>query len=469
MHTIDKLFEIEGNSQIFDFKIFNNQLHLWPLIRFQILVAALYESNDIISEPDPLRINPSSVFPYLFNTYRYRSSRVKKSDVLFFGSNISNVKIEGIYFNRLSEHFANIFHSQATIIEESVNFTYRRPRTFKKVFTNDDIVIRSKISSKFVSLKKADLLTIDQFIDYLKNNFSYSFNDKFKWDKIKVLLIRVCKEFSTKYSLYKKLFQKVAPKIVFIECASYGYGYIPAILAAKKMGIKVVEYQHGLVSLNHPAYNFHPEISSEYLRYMPDFFLTYGQYWKDNCRLPVPMVLIGNPYLSEILEKTYHSVKRNQFLYASGAVDPELTVRQAFYLKDLLKPYGYNLVFRPHPSELNRLENVYKPIIEKGIQVDRQKLYDTLKESKFVFSDFSTVLLEALAFGCTPVVLKTSGSEAYLNYHDIVFINKIEDLSEYLVKHEDKSYNTEKLWERNWKANFRSFIINKCNYQTKTL
>jgi hypothetical protein len=467
MHTIDELFKIEGDPQIFSYKVFNNQLHLWPLIRFQILVAALYESNDILSEPDPLKIKPSKVFSYLFNTFKYRSSKVKKSDILFFGSNISNIKVDGLYFNRLSEYFANEFHSEATIIEESVSFTYRRPRTFEKVYTNDDIVIRMKLSSKFVSLSKTDLNTIGQFIEFLKINFPYSFQDKFKWDKMKALLTRLCKEFSKKYSLYEKLYQKVEPKIIFIEAASYGYGYVPMILAAKKRGIKVVEYQHGLVSLNHPAYNFHPEILDEYKKYMPEFFLTYGQYWKDNCRLPVPVILIGNPFLSQILEKTNQYSKKEQFLYASGAVDPELTVQRVFYLESLIKPLGFTLVFRPHPSELNRLENVYKPIMDSHIKVDRQNLYDTLSESKFVFSDFSTVLLEALAFGCTPIVLKTKGSEAYLNYPDILFINKIEDISDIIVKFENKSYNTENLWEKNWKVNFHTFINSNCKYNTK--
>jgi hypothetical protein len=467
MEPIDQFLAIESDIKLFDYKVIDKSLHLWPLIRFRVISSALYESVGISDPYVPFRINYTRLIPYFFKTLRYRSSLAQKSNLLFFGSDVSNIITESGFFNRLSELFASQYESETSIFEESINFNYKRPRTFKKVYTYDNITLLSKLFSKFILLSKDDLLTINGFVDFLSSNFPFKFHDEEFWNKLKKVLIRLCREYYIKHYFFRRLLIKTKPKVIFVEAASYGGSYITLILAAKALGIKTIEYQHGLISFNHPAYNFHSGLQPEYLKYLPDYFLAYGEYWKTNCRLPVEIVVIGNPFLSESAGKLNCLNKKNQLLYASGAVEYSTCLKNVLYLKEHLAAIGFSILFRPHPSEIHLLDSIYKPFKEAGILNDQKNLYETLTESKFVFGVFSTVLFEALAFGCIPIVLKNSGSEMHLNYPEIVLQDNVEGAFAYIKENKEKFYDTRKLWEPNWKSNFKKFMAEKCNYNSE--
>ena len=70
------------------------------------------------------------------------------------------------------------------------------------------------------------------------------------------------------------------------------------IVAAKEMGIRTAEYQHGAVSRGHDAYNVAPGQGSspEYQKVLPEFFLGYGRWWNEQINVPVTKVAVGNPH-----------------------------------------------------------------------------------------------------------------------------------------------------------------------------
>jgi hypothetical protein len=463
-NPIDKFLAIENNHQLLEFKVFNKTLLLWPLIRFQVLFSALYEFSGIANPYDPVRVNYSKIAVYLLKTFKYSSFRLKNGEIIIFGSDNSNIKTKEGYFNRLSELFAKQYSSRTSIIEDSSNFDYKRPRTYGKVFAHDDVIIISRIFGRFNRLTIEDRKTINHFIGFLKNNLDHIFQDNLFWTKTEIILNRLCREYPIRYFLYKRLLKKNKTRILFIQDASYGYFRVPLIVAARDMGIKVIEFQHGMISKNHPAYNYSESLPDLYLKYLPDFYLAYGTYWKDNCRLPSSIIVIGNPYLTEIAIKTKHINKKRQLLYASGGIEPETCVKMVCYLSEQLNKFGYSIKFRPHPNEIYRLDTVYKPIIEKGILVDKGNLYDTLSESDFVFSDFSTVLFESLAFGCTPIVVESSGSNLNLNFSGIIILKSIEDIIPVLRRNDMIKIPIDSLWETQWQDNFQIFMDNNFDF-----
>jgi hypothetical protein len=462
-HHIDSFLAIEADPRLYEFKVLKEQVHLWPMIRYQLLLTGLYARYGIAEPYDPFKVDYSKTISYIWRTLLDRSLKAKQFDILYFGSDLTNIRNESGYFNRLSELFAQEFQAGSAIIEESANFGYRRPRTFKNVYAFDDITVLSRLFSKFNPLSRRDLETIEGFIVFVRNNASWPQKEESYWTAIKNTLIRLCKEFGPKYALYSRLLDKTRPQVVFKECASYGYGNLPLILACKKRMIKVAEYQHGLISFNHPAYNYHPSLSSQYLRYLPDFYLAYGDYWKENCRMPINVIAVGNPYLTKIISETKISEKKNQLLYASGAVDPEICVQNVLSLNEKLKGPGIKVIFRPHPTEVHRLSTIYTPVVDAGIPIDKNNLYQTLTESKFVFSDFSTVLFEALAFGCVPVALRTPGSDMNLNYPEIRISSTMEDAIRFIETNPSYTGKAETLWATSWKPNFTSFLFKTCN------
>ena len=63
----------------------------------------------------------------------------------------------------------------------------------------------------------------------------------------------------------------------------------------KDKGIKVLEAQHSIVGPYNPAYNYSYSKDSEYAEYMPDIFMSYGEYWEKRLHIPVRIIPVGNP------------------------------------------------------------------------------------------------------------------------------------------------------------------------------
>ena len=76
-------------------------------------------------------------------------------------------------------------------------------------------------------------------------------------------------------NFFKRILEKYAPKVVF--CHPYYY-YAPLILAARQMGIRVVDLQHGMMAgENTLSYDNWQEIPPEGYHALPDYFWVWGQ------------------------------------------------------------------------------------------------------------------------------------------------------------------------------------------------
>jgi len=90
-------------------------------------------------------------------------------------------------------------------------------------------------------------------------------------------LLKLAATYALLYQNHIDLFKKLKPEIIFVYLASGGRNRIFAIKAAKALGVKVGEFQHGAITLAHPYYNYGKCIfeSSVYKEYLPDYLLTW--------------------------------------------------------------------------------------------------------------------------------------------------------------------------------------------------
>lgn len=101
------------------------------------------------------------------------------------------------------------------------------------------------------------------------------------------------------------LFKIYQPKAIFIS-EYYNLFYMSVCYEAKRLAIPVIEFQHGIINKEHPAYNFYgPRIVSNYL---PTYFACFGQKFVDslgkNSFVPADKILLtGNSYLTFIKNK----------------------------------------------------------------------------------------------------------------------------------------------------------------------
>ena len=236
------------------------------------------------------------ILKYIFYTIKSNLFLAPKKDVIIFSSGIVNVVEDGKYINRLYDSFNSFYPEKTQIIESSTKMSYLLPKK-EKIYFKDLIDILIILGSKFIRIKRNDRLNIDKLIEYIKNSPNINC-DELTYEGLKTMLLKMSKQLNLAISLYKFFLKMKKPKIIILENAHYGGRYIPLIIAAKELGIKTAEYQHGYVGLTHYAYNYAQNIFNFIEQYLPEYLLTHGKYWSDRIRTPSHKIEIGLPSLS---------------------------------------------------------------------------------------------------------------------------------------------------------------------------
>ena len=465
MLTLTDLLAIEEDLQVLDFKFEHDEFLMWPLIRANLLLEALYAEyglSDAHARSEKLSLQGTAA--YLLTTARenpFRSAGPRS--IVMFSSGISNVKRGETYFNRLHDYFAMELRGSTILIEDSVRKRYRRPRQFQPVRSHDWIHIQGVLRARATRLSSRDHATARSMILYLKNNFPHTFDSAY-WENVQATLANRGRRLKVLHECYDRLFDRLEPRVVFVEDGSYGArSYIFKWARARK--IVAAELQHGLISRNHPAYNYAPAVvhSPQYREYLPEFLLTYGRYWSDQVRTSSKAIVIGDPYLSEYLQRGGPDGRKNTktvILIVSGGGVPEIMAGITLDLSRLLPFSQYEVVFRPHPGEVPLVKDRYSRFDSTGIRMDLSTdIYESLSRCDAVAGEMSTVLFEATAF--SKPVFALDNDYGRLQFPDNLFprFKTAEELVNLLHSvPEGNSFDARSLWEHNWRERYHDFI-----------
>tara|TARA_R110002049_G_scaffold69711_3_gene180528 strand:+ start:9290 stop:10534 length:1245 start_codon:yes stop_codon:yes gene_type:complete len=180
---------------------------------------------------------------------------------------------------------------------------------------------------------------------------------------------------------------------------------VALISACKKLDVRVVEFQHGIISKYHLGYSvIKPELN---WACYPDLFLAWGEHWVNNTELPksVDISYISPAYLNEKIDVE----KKNQLVIVSQSV---IGKQIAGFVVDHIDVSAFDtLIFKLHPSEVDLLPYYQKVFENSPINVSVEDIYPLLNESKCVLGVFSTVMLEAVDFACDVFYIDLPGSE----------------------------------------------------------
>ncbi|GAA1597712.1 hypothetical protein GCM10009804_62710 [Kribbella hippodromi] len=200
-------------------------------------------------------------------------------------------------------------------------------------------------------------------------------------------------------ALYRALLKKHRITTVYVVVA---YFHQHIVGAARDLGIRVVELQHGAISPFHLGYSYpgRPAVADQ-----PDELWCFGSYWTDVADLPAGMrtEVMGAPFLPQPGPKDPRRVVflsqgtiGTELVHVAGAVakaHPELDVR-----------------YRLHPSE--RPEDYTMP---PGVQLSTGgSTLDLLATATYQVGVSTTALFEGMALGCRTAVADLPGHE-YLN------------------------------------------------------
>lgn len=207
----------------------------------------------------------------------------------------------------------------------------------------------------------------------------------------------------------RALFAQGKPRAVFVLCA-YGQ-HIPFQLEARARGVPIIELQHGVIHESHPGYVFGPGVAPQHA---PDHLVAFGEhygrllesggsYWKGRWSVG------GHPWL-KAKRAAFAERPQDDSIVLFGqnvpAVQQQLRAL-ALELRRVL-PADVRVVLKPHPAEKNAAE-IYAGISEQGVVVAApgSDSYEQLGRCRVSVSVFSTIAVEALAFRCASVVLRS--------------------------------------------------------------
>jgi hypothetical protein len=325
------------------------------------------------------------------------------------------------------------------VIEGYSDFSHHKPTSTKDLYYFDFVdfpnLVLSKLSKfyKLDKITKCKVLEIEQKIKEIWGLPNINILDEVKKNILRHKFL---------YPKHKRTLLKLKPnKIVCV--VSYYYNAQIITQVAKELNIPVIELQHGTVGKYHIGYNYPSNIIA---KTFPDYFFSWGDFWVENVRLPIPdnnILKIGFPYI-DLHKKNDNKVKSNIILVLSQGRDDiaELTSKLSELLLD------YRFIFKAHPREYGTIGNRYPTLAEnKNIEIienNNTLLYDLFCTSKYVIGVNSTAIIESLAFKCNVIIAKYAGWEYFeylLGSEHIYISDSADDIYSYIMNGNIKTRN----------------------------
>lgn len=375
---------------------------LWPLVRMSLYYAITQEVG-LFDAPHPSPASTRSAkyrkasFEYVAKHLRLsqqvlkdRVSRQSRYTVLGNGRRIKGVEpyIEAL-LSEIGAHSLLIEPRAAESAYRNAWDYHRLARSFrKKRAAEDPNAVAAKALYQDIELEFRRALGLQAPI--LKNVASMFSN------------------FVDEKSGFSYLLERNSTEQLFLLNA---YTRSAMVAAAKALGCGVVELQHGFISRYHLGYSW-PGRSR--IATAPDELWCFGPGWCSSVELAegVKTRSIGAPYLEISIAKSASKDEGLVVFTSQGVLGRDLlpiAIEVAARRPDL------SIVFRLHPSE--SLEAYERELAGRtaphnfSLSHRNPSIFDLLARARFQVGGFSTTLIEGMALGVAPIVLRLPGHE----------------------------------------------------------
>ncbi len=413
--------EIESKFEVESLRV--DGICVWPFLKSYLI--GLDKDTPVIKEAGyrSIRILLSNLFRDLFSI-----GKCKKSGNWVFTNSERRYRIKENSFDRVVSGFLN--YGQSYVLFEN---PLPKGRTKASNLQPGEyymgmswIFLAQFLVQKFT--KSPDIEKLDALENFLDKDLS----------KLNGIFHRIW----AGSKIYDFLIRRYKPEQIFVVCY---YSNFELILAAKKNNIPVIEFQHGLISPGHRAYNFKKDYGREL---MPDYFfsygpfsseivvkghivtqehvLNYGYFFLDRVREEMPI----SPELKKIKGEYKHTI----------CITGQLEVTDRELLKILLSTAeqfpNTCFVFKPRFN----LESIEFDERNNLIVANDINTYELLKYSDLHITVYSTCAMEALALGTPNISVDLQGYYTrflgqMLNSNPFNFVvNSSEELSVLLNK-----------------------------------
>jgi hypothetical protein len=394
-------------------------LPIWPLARWPIS-RAIAETDigttlPTYQRPSVVQQTAVALRRSLPNPHSLR--RTPQVDHLFLVSGWTKSVLPGGYRNGLADDFANALGDDAAIVQDAYVDALSRgdqhpltPRTFTLARANDQVARRAVRHP----LEPTERRELDQTMREVFELLDFPVTEAGRERAIADILRRADRARHAR-DAFGLLLDRTSPRRIYMQTAAYG-NRAPEIALAHERGIEVAELQHGWIGSSHAAYNVGRAMRTpDLVRCLPDTLLGYGEYWGRDIRFPGRFEPIGKPTLDRTtLEVTPWDDRPRSVLFVSSNFEHDLVDRTLLALRAAL-PDDWTLVLRPHPVERATAARRHADVLARdGVVLDVSADGGAaLAASRAVIGFSSTMLFEALAYGCHTAVIESSLAEHY--------------------------------------------------------
>jgi len=390
-----KIKKEELSLGIFESNLESKLDKYWANFRIKFFYDYLKHVGTLTPKSEFENLGGWNLFKYLFHII-FNSSLIRllfgKYDYLILGS--SRGKLVDPYSDDISRSLGK---SQITLAQSNTRDYY------KKVVYIDMIKIFAKIYAQLACiLKPSSRRKIPQEL--------FARFDDIPQEKFVAKFIKSSYEFDFMYKMYSCILRRMKVKQVFVVV---GYYNLPLIIAARNLGIKTTEIQHGVVTPYHISYSFNEGALKKYC--FADNLFTMGEYWGRACLLPRDVVVnnVGNNYF--VCDKAKSINKDNRkILFISQTTIFEHIVEFINVNLDTLSEY--ELIFKLHPNEFSRKEYIVNTLMTSewsGLNLTVVTTQNTLSELQdfcaIQIGIYSTGIFEGLQKGCFTLIIPGPG------------------------------------------------------------
>lgn len=242
------------------------------------------------------------------------------------------------------------------------------------------------------------------------------------------------------HKIYKSIFRHLGIKSVIGVARP---SFFPQTLAAKKLGIKVIELQHGIT---HGLTNLYSGVYNT--RIDPDYFCTFGEAGSlDVFNIPESRIVnIGfalNSYLKKIVENSKYA--NNCILVISEPEPSENILTVVLKLANMYPELEFHI--RRHPQEVYSDSQKERIRLTKNVKdVSSSECSQVaIMPYTYIIGDNSSVLFEAVSIGKKVARLNCEGLISYGYDHKeqdgFFYLNNLNEFSSFITSNQKKQDN----------------------------
>ena len=435
---------------------FASGLLLWPFVRWMAICATQEQvlGQQVAFAAGSRRTLRQSAELVTRATIRGPLSVQRPFDIVSIGSSAGLVmQREGRWFDRINDYFVMEFPDRTLVLDMAEQAGYKSPRFPPHVRCFDTFDIAASLTTRMRRPSTADLATIERLLDFLRDALPVAI----ELEPIRARLVHWATRLPALHGWYQRFFDKVRPRVLFIEDASYG-AFAHICTWARAAGIATAEFQHGVIARSHLGYNYGDAACADeaFAHCLPQYLLAYGEFWRKEVRSPSEIVIAGCPHFSETARPASAPATGTILTISQGICTDAMVRLTAVVARQFPER---RCVFRLHPGEVAFHERYASLETIPNVEISsRGDLYPLFEAARVVIGHSSTAMVEAAGVGLPVLVLDDEGSRAILPSSIGTWFRTVDELLPLVASPPSLSIDPAQFFADGWRDRYRSFI-----------